>query len=723
MSRTHSFIKASICSLASVFLLFNFSESTLALSDEELRSKVNGVTVRILERKCNPPEFPDSEPTCWDDPTGTGTIIARSSNTYYVLTARHVVDNNTGYKVLTSDQKIRAADAGKVVISENDLAVIAFTDRNVYDIATMYKGCFLNRSLTRATELSFDAVFCHSNSGVPVNLPLVLVAGYPIGSDSLKLSVGSFIDRNPTSLEAQIPYTRGYEFLYTNETDRGMSGGPIWDANGQLIGVHGQSEKDVFSGIPFGYSVGIPIDLFFRELDETFSDGIFSGSARNLDISVSDISPFPFSQESINHFSEEISYSCLSSGDNIDATANSTIRIIEATNRLYRIGQYSEALDCLNRAQVVDRSSPSILFAKGFLLMKMDRLSESLEALNATAQVSEDYSDAYVVWRWRGVVLNRLTLYDDALSSFARAAELYRGQTNEIYPQAWASIFSTIHDLSDAMNSEAIDWDTYSTWNSKGDKLLSLDLYKPAIEAYRSSQHFNGVDDHSAWGELQSLIALSNQNPSLEILARSSSVSHVDPVWYYSYIFKHLQDVIQSDKETGELSQTLDSTWDRLIAEWEGASSPVSYASSAFTDSFSVRLDPSSVTELPTVNISSLETNSESIDVSYRTLYEMVEELKVRNLNVQAFHLCSLSAAFYFDMQQHNAVLRQMGRESMLPTTPIYVSCSHNGSFLSTNRDIDLSTDGDALTQDTIVINVDTAKPELIRFGYEIERF
>ena len=101
----------------------------------------------------------------------------------------------------------------------------------------------------------------------------------------------------------------------------------------------------------------------------------------------------------------------------------------------------------------------------------------------------------------------------------------------------------------------------------------------------------------------------------------------------------------------------------------------------------------------------------------------MVEELKVRNLNVQAFHLCSLSAAFYFDMQQHNAVLRLMGRASMLHTTQIKVSCSHNGSFLSTNRDIDLSTDGDALPQDTIVINVDTAKPELIRFGYEIERF
>jgi tetratricopeptide (TPR) repeat protein len=37
---------------------------------------------------------------------------------------------------------------------------------------------------------------------------------------------------------------RGYEFIYTNNTAPGMSGGPILNREGQLIGIHGRGERD-----------------------------------------------------------------------------------------------------------------------------------------------------------------------------------------------------------------------------------------------------------------------------------------------------------------------------------------------------------------------------------------------------------------------------------------------------------------------------------------------
>ena len=63
--------------------------------------------------------------------------------------------------------------------------------------------------------------------------------------------------------------TYGYGLIYTNLTQQGMSGGPVLDIRGRVIGIHGRSEVEEITDqagqtrlITLGFSWGVPISNF-----------------------------------------------------------------------------------------------------------------------------------------------------------------------------------------------------------------------------------------------------------------------------------------------------------------------------------------------------------------------------------------------------------------------------------------------------------------------------
>jgi len=173
--------------------------------------------------------------------TGSGVIIGRErnltgdnySNTYYVLTALHVVAKKGGfhaiampdgavYYVEANPMSDRIIPLGKFVgelgqtIEGLDLAILKFVSDRDYAVAPI------------ATT--------PPNPGEPI-----FINGWPnplnlgnIQRDRLFNSGNLRQIVNPPQADG------GYSFLYTNETESGMSGGPIFNGDGELIGIHGR---------------------------------------------------------------------------------------------------------------------------------------------------------------------------------------------------------------------------------------------------------------------------------------------------------------------------------------------------------------------------------------------------------------------------------------------------------------------------------------------------
>lgn len=153
---------------------------------------------------------------------GSGFIIAKNGNTYTVLTAHHVVSQQDEYRLVAPDQQTYQIDYSKVKRLPNvDLAIVEFTSDKDYQIA----------KLGTATTSPGQSVF---------------VSGWPkLGA--VGQQAGGSLTRQFTDgrISGYLPQAYlGYQISYTNITLAGMSGGPVLDAGGRVVGVHGLGDRE-----------------------------------------------------------------------------------------------------------------------------------------------------------------------------------------------------------------------------------------------------------------------------------------------------------------------------------------------------------------------------------------------------------------------------------------------------------------------------------------------
>jgi len=67
---------------------------------------------------------------------GSGTLIAKTGNTYYVLTAQHLVAFEDDYRIITPDGIVHGVET-ITLLDDIDLALVTFTSPNAYRIATL----------------------------------------------------------------------------------------------------------------------------------------------------------------------------------------------------------------------------------------------------------------------------------------------------------------------------------------------------------------------------------------------------------------------------------------------------------------------------------------------------------------------------------------------------------------------------------------------------------
>ncbi len=175
---------------------------------------------------------------------GSGVIIAKQEQTYYVLTAKHVVATEDEYEIVTADRQRYILNYSLVKKLPNiDLALIQFNSDREYKLA----------QLTDSKQAKPGTV--------------VHIYGFPNPGREIKERIPQFTSGEIT---ANSPLKDGYALVYNNVTRAGMSGGPILNEDGMVVGIHGRAESEAneanesgtgTSG-KIGFNLGIPIDTF-----------------------------------------------------------------------------------------------------------------------------------------------------------------------------------------------------------------------------------------------------------------------------------------------------------------------------------------------------------------------------------------------------------------------------------------------------------------------------
>jgi serine protease Do len=171
-----------------------------------------------------------------DPGVGSGVIVAHQGTKYTVLTNEHVVSStwNNRYTVLTADGLIhKAKRLNSNKFSNLDLAIVQFSSSQNYLVAKINKSNpYL---LDQKVYASGFPNWYWSNPGSPVSTHDWGLKAYKITTGTVKMVL------NP-------PLLLGYQIGYTNDIKNGMSGGPVIDSNGYLIGINGRL-KHPFNGI------------------------------------------------------------------------------------------------------------------------------------------------------------------------------------------------------------------------------------------------------------------------------------------------------------------------------------------------------------------------------------------------------------------------------------------------------------------------------------------
>ena len=173
---------------------------------------------------------------------GSGVLVEKEGNRYTVLTAWHVVSSNRPGEevgIYTSDGQDHQLEQGSIQrLGEIDMAVLTFSSSADYEVA----------SVGDVKKVKYDDP--------------IYVAGFPLNnSQNLRYEKGEVV------ANAEVGIDQGYQLLYDNKTESGMSGGVLLNSDGELVGLHGRGEKNEQASrgelvMKTGVNQGVPITYY-----------------------------------------------------------------------------------------------------------------------------------------------------------------------------------------------------------------------------------------------------------------------------------------------------------------------------------------------------------------------------------------------------------------------------------------------------------------------------
>lgn len=194
-----------------------FTPSPVNKSREEINNIAAKITVQILDK-----EF-----------LGSGFLVQQQENEYTVITNQHVLRaGEAPYKIQTPDGKIHSAEVitGSVQNDyEYDLALLQFTTDANYTVAKIGSSLYLE-----VGEPIYAVGFPYTEIESEALGNYVEREYYETPVTGLTLKTGKI------AIILSQALVEGYQIGYTNDVKKGMSGGPLLNSRGEVVGVNGK---------------------------------------------------------------------------------------------------------------------------------------------------------------------------------------------------------------------------------------------------------------------------------------------------------------------------------------------------------------------------------------------------------------------------------------------------------------------------------------------------
>ncbi|MBW4612298.1 MAG: serine protease [Desmonostoc vinosum HA7617-LM4] len=156
---------------------------------------------------------------------GSGTLIERHGQVYTVMTNAHVLRSAAPpYQIQTPDGQVYKANVSKTQQFQNDdLAILQFrTPKASYPVATLRDS-----SILQLKEQVFVGGFIPNSASQEGQSKFVFTEG----------QISLLLDK---ALEG------GYQIGYTNDVTKGMSGAPLLNSRGEVVGINGWRKDPVW---------------------------------------------------------------------------------------------------------------------------------------------------------------------------------------------------------------------------------------------------------------------------------------------------------------------------------------------------------------------------------------------------------------------------------------------------------------------------------------------
>jgi tetratricopeptide (TPR) repeat protein len=208
------------------------------ISPQQIEQTAKSVTVQVLGHLPN-----DGE-----SQVGSGVLVSKKGNSYAVLTNRHVIcaltvgghcDQSIRLQIRTADGKLHLVEGVYTFESAKgipDFSLVFFQSTTDYPVATLGATHHLKQH------------------------DLIWINGY-LGRNDVKAGQESFDFHKGFVANPSVDlHGEGYTFKFSSIGGPGMSGSPLFDAGGRVVGIFGQTGDT-------GFLSGIPVDTILNTVN------------------------------------------------------------------------------------------------------------------------------------------------------------------------------------------------------------------------------------------------------------------------------------------------------------------------------------------------------------------------------------------------------------------------------------------------------------------------